>query len=150
MTKRISSLGMIVAIGLTCAVAKADVWVTGTLCKQALGTNTLEFNDGTARNATASGIFTVCPIPVAQNVGTSQQFEVRVSDASSANFSCFGLVIGTNGEILASTSSANTSGTGEFTMAFSATTAASSDDYSYLAFCTIPGSGSQLENLRVF
>lgn len=145
--------GTVLAIGLTSTAASADVYVTGTLCTEAgsFAGNVLDFNGGFASNPTSTEVFVTCPIPVAQNLGTTHSFEVRVQDNhATQNFtSWIGLVLGTNGEILASTGSGQVLGTGELTMTFSTTTAAATDDYSYVALGLIPGNGSQVEILRV-
>jgi hypothetical protein len=149
------ALTAIFAVGLFCTTASADVWVTGAVCTEGYSWagNVLDYSDGNgAYNPSSSGVWTVCPIPVAQNVGTSQQFEMRVQDSHATdNFgTCFGMIIGTNGEILSSTSSDSTLGTGEDTLSFSSTTGTSSDDFSYVAMCNVPGDNSRIENIRVF
>ena len=147
-------LGMALAIGLTSTAAGADVWHTGTACTEAIASvgDILDFNGGFATNPGSTTFFLSCPVPVDQNLGTTHAFEVRVEDNhSTQNFtSWIGLVLGTNGEILASSSSGQNAGTGEFTLSFSAITAVSSDDYSYVVLGNIPGNSSKVENLHIF
>jgi len=147
------ALGMALAIGLTSTAASADVWHTGTACTEAIASvgDLLDFNGGFATNPGSTTFFLSCPVPVTQNLGTTHSFEVRVEDNSTQNFtSWIGLVLGTNGEILASSSSGQNSGTGEFTLSFSATTGVSSDDFSYVVLGNIPGNSSKVENLHIF
>jgi hypothetical protein len=148
-------LGMMLAIGLVSTAASADIYVSGSVCTEAIASqgNVLDFNGGFARNPSASTFFISCPVPTDQNLGTTHSFEVRVEDNDANAFGNFtswiGLVIGTNGEILSSSNSGQTSGTGELTMSFAATTGVASDDYSYVVLGNIPGNGSQVENLRI-
>lgn len=147
--------GMALAIGLTSTVASADVWVAGSMCTEAnaFTGDVLNYNGGFANNPSADQVYVSCVVPTDQNLGVTHSFEVRVEDNHSTfNFtSWIGLVLGTNGEILASSSGGGNPGpTGEFTMSFSATTGASSDDYSYVVLGNIPGNSSQVENLRIF
>jgi hypothetical protein len=146
-------LATVLAIGLTSSAASADVWAVGSVCTEANGgSNVLNFNGGFAQNPGSTEVFSVCPISSNQNLGTTHSFEVRVQDShSTQNFTSFiGLVIGTDGEIVASTGGGQVTGTGELTMTFSATTGVSSDDYSYVVLGSIPGNNSQLENLHIF
>jgi len=146
-------LGLAFAVGLTSTAASADVWMTGSACTEAVASvgDVLDFNGGYATNPSSSTIFVTCPVQVTQNLGLTHSFEVRVQDNhSTQNFtSWIGLVIGTNGEILASSNSGQASGTGELTMTFSATTGTTSDDFSYVVLGNVPGSSSQVENLRI-
>jgi hypothetical protein len=146
-------LAVALACGLTSTVASADIYVTGTLCTEGLGFvgDVLNYNGGFATNPGSVEVYSVCAIPTDQNLGLTHSFELRVEDNhATQNFSSFlGLVIGTNGEILSSSGSGSTSGTGEFTMSFNATTGATSDDYSYVVLGNIPGNSSQIENLRI-
>ena len=146
--------GMALAIGLTSTVASADVWVVGSMCTEGILDvgNALNFNGGFAYNPGSTEVYVTCPVPSSQNLGVTHSFEVRVEDNhSTQNFtSWLGLVVGTDGEILTSTGGASTTGTGEKTMTFSATTGVSSDDYSYVALGNIPGNSSQVENLHIF
>lgn len=147
-------LKVVLAVGLTSTAASADVWVTGSICAEANAASgdIFNYNGGFANNPGSTEVYTVCPIPTDQNLGTTHSFELRVEDNHSVqNYTSFiGLVIGTNGEILSSTGSGQTTGTGELTMSFSATTAVGSDDYSYVVLGNTPGNNSQIENLHIF
>lgn len=142
------------ALGLTSTVASADVWAPGAVCTEALASvgNVFDYNGGYPTNNSGTAVYTNCPIIVDQNVGTTHSFDVKVFDNSAGdNFtSWFGLILDTEGEILSSTSSGSTTGTGEKTMSFSGTTGVSSDDYSYVALGNTPGGGSQVEAIHVF
>lgn len=141
-------------VGLIGTSASADVWVSGTICTEGIASvgDVFDYNGGSLANPSSQQVAVSCPIPVDQNVGTSQQFQMRVEDNHTTQdfLSCIGLVIGTDGEILASTNSDSTSGTGEDILSLSTTTGVSSDDYSYFVLCNMPGNGSRVENIRVY
>lgn len=151
---RMHTLRAALFVGLIGTTASADVWVTGAICTESAASagNVFDKGGGWVSNPTSGVVGAACPIPVDQNLGTTHSFEMRVDDNDATlNFtSCIGLVIGTDGEILASTNSDSTSGQLEDTLTFSTTTGASSDDYSYVVICSVPGNNSYIENLRIY
>lgn len=149
---QVHALRVAFLVGLIGVTAKADVWVSGAICTEsyAFSGNVLDHSHG-AVNPSANEVYVACPIPVDQNVGTSQEFQVRVEDShTTQNFACTGVIYSTNGEILATTGTDTTAGVLEDTLTFSVTTGSSSDDYSYVAYCNVPGNSSKVENLRVY
>src|SRR5688500_3764101 len=97
---RMHTLRAALFLGLIGTTASADVWVSGTICTEGLASagNVFDYNGGLLTNPTSQQQTVACPIPVDQNVGTSQQFEMRVQDNhTTQNFlSCIGLVFGTD------------------------------------------------------
>ncbi len=99
-----------------------------------------------------------CPIPVAGNVGASQQFNVFIEDKSNTNFfDCRGSVLNELGDLLCVSSAVNNapaSNTGQATLSFSCNGGTSSSEYSYLVDCFVPpevaAGPSELQAIKVF
>jgi hypothetical protein len=154
------SMGLTVAGVALAGTADANVFVHGAICQpnnanqiEEYGVNSL----GVESQSTATGVSVTCPSPVAVDVGTSLQWNVRVDDNHpSQEVACFGVALDSNGNVLGTTAAdgSGLSFTGADQLSYSFSVSVSSPFYSYASLCSIPaqvGSArSRIKNIRVF